>query len=262
MSEPSSVYDPAFYDIVHTGSFLDDLDWYRARAREAGGPVLELGAGTGRITIPMAQDGASVCALDADAAMLAALRRRLGALPADVQARVTTVAGDMRSFQLDRRFALVIAPFRAFLHNVTPDDQAACVQRVYAHLEPGGRFAFNVFHPSLEYMARNAGALAGVWRWSATHALPGDGHVLVSEANHYDTVRRRVHSVHRYELYDPAGTLTRTFLQRLDLAYLYPADIRQLLERAGFGAIEIHGDFHGRPFQNDADELVIVARRE
>ncbi|MBW8713162.1 MAG: class I SAM-dependent methyltransferase [Acidobacteria bacterium] len=70
----------------------------------------------------------------------------------------------MRTFQLAERFALIIAPFRAFLHNVTESDQLACLRRVHEHLRPGGRFAFNVFHPSLEFMSQHAGALAGVWR--------------------------------------------------------------------------------------------------
>jgi len=258
----AATYHPAFYDIVNPDAFLGDVDWYRGKARDAGGTVLELGAGTGRITIPIAQDGASVWALDADAGMLDALRHKVSALPPHIQERVTITAGDMRSFALDHSFALVIAPFRAFLHNLTPDDQFACICRVYEHLQPGGHFAFNVFHPSLEYMARNAGALEGVWRWTATHPLPDGGHLLRAEANRYDTVQRRVHSLHRYEQFDSDGNLIHTFLHRLELAYLYPTDIRHLLKEGGFGAVEIYGDFQGRPFNNDTDELVIDARRD
>ncbi len=258
----AGTYHPDFYDIVTPGAFLDDIEWYREKARAAGGPVLELGAGTGRVTIPIAQDGSSVCALDADAGMLDALRQKVSALPPHIRERVTVTAGDMRSFVLNRSFALVIAPFRAFLHNLTAGDQLACVCRVYEHLQPGGHFAFNVFHPSLEYMARNAGALEGVWRWTATHPLPDGGYLLRSEANRYDTVQRHVHSLHRYEQYDSDGNLTGTFLHRLELAYLYPTDIRHLLRQAGFGAVEIYGDFHGRSFNSDTDELVIDARRD
>jgi SAM-dependent methyltransferase len=254
-------YDPAFYDLVNSGPFQDDIDWYRARAREAEGPVLELGAGTGRITIPIARDGVSICALDAEPRMLDALRVKLAALPADVRQRVTMTTGDMRSFQLEPRFALVIAPFRAFLHNLTTDDQRACVRCVYEHLRPGGRFAFNVFHPSLEFMSRNAGPLQGVWRWRDTYPRPDGGCVLRSDANRYDTVRQRVYSMHRHEEFDAEGTLTRTYLQRLELAYLYPADIRYLLTEGGFTSIAIEGDFHGRPFERDTDELVVVAQR-
>jgi hypothetical protein len=89
-----------------------------------------------------------------------------------------------------------------------------------------------------------------------------DGSLLIrSEAGHYDTVRQRVRSLHRYEQYGVDGDLKRTFLHRLELAYLYPADIRRLLEESGFGKVEIAGGFDGRPFKNDTDELVIEAER-
>ena len=89
-------------------------------------------------------------------------------------ARISVHQGDMRSFALgrsDTRSSII--PFRAFLHNLTRDDQLAALRCAHAHLRPGGELALNVFHPSLEYMAANAGASAGVWRWRATRKLDG-----------------------------------------------------------------------------------------
>jgi hypothetical protein len=191
--------------------------------------------------------------------MLAALAGKLAQRPKDLRDRVTLVAGDMRTFDLTERFALVISPFRAFLHNLTDEDRLATLARVRRHLQPGGRLAFNVFHPSLLYMSHHAGPLEAVWRWVGNFPLPAGGFVARSEANRYDTVRQVVHSQHRYEEYDDAGVLTRTTLHRLALAYLYPGDIQHLLARAGFTAVTIHGGFGGRPFSEDTDELVIEA---
>jgi SAM-dependent methyltransferase len=253
-------YNPGLYDAVTPASFAGDVEWYRRRAREAGGPVLELGAGTGRITLPLAQDGVEVHALDADGRMLAALGSKVASEPPEVRDRITLVEADMRSFELTERFALVIAPFRAFLHNVTEQDQLACLSRVREHLRPDGAFAFNTFHPSLEFMAQNAGALTSVWRARGVFERPDGGYVVRSEANRYDTVHQRVHSLHRYEEYGADAVLVRTSLHRLELAYLYPADIERLLTRAGFTSIHIAGGFDGRPFSHDMDELVIEAR--
>jgi SAM-dependent methyltransferase len=257
------VYQPELYDIVTPASFRGDAEWYRAKARACGGPVLELGAGTGRITLGIAQEGVAVHALDADRAMLDRLQQKLAGQPPDVRDRVTLTAGDMRAFTFTERFALIIAPFRAFLHNITEQDQLACLARVREHLRPGGCFAFNVFHPSLEFMARHAGAFEGVWRWVGTFPR-GDGgsggFVVRSEANRYDTVRQRVESQHRYEEYGPDATLTRTSLHRIQLAYLYPPDLRRLLTHAGFQSMQIAGGFDGRAFEHDTDELVIEAR--
>lgn len=252
-------YQPDLYDVVTPSALQGDVDWYCSRARASGGPVLELGAGTGRVTLAIAADGIAIHALDSDQAMLQALQSKLTERPPEIQARVTAVQGDMRSFDLGERFALIICPFRAFLHNVTESDQLACLARVRQHLRPSGRFAFNVFHPSLTFMAQHTGPLAGVWRWGGTHSLPSGGWVVQSEANRYDTVRQVVHSMHRYDVYRPEGTLERTSMLRLELAYLYPADIRRLLTAAGFRDVIIKGGFDGREFSRDDEELVIEA---
>ena len=254
------MYKPELYDIVTPASFRGDAEWYRGKARACGGPVLELGAGTGRITLGIAQDGVPVHALDANPAMLDRLRQKLANQPPEVRQRVVVTPGDMRMFTLAERFALVIAPFRVFLQNLTEHDQLACLNRVREHLRPGGCFAFNVFHPSLEYMARHTGALEGIWRWVGTFPRADDGWIVRSESNRYDTVRQLVDSQHRYEEYGPDGTLIRTSLHRLQLAYLYPPDLRRLLKQAGFDSVQIAGGFDGRPFENDTDELVIEAR--
>jgi SAM-dependent methyltransferase len=221
--------------------------------------VLELGAGTGRVTLAIAEAGIPIHALDSSREMLDTLSVKLAGRPKDLRERVTLVAADMRTFDLDERFALVISPFRAFLHNVTDEDRLATLARVRQHLRPGGRLALNVFHPSLFYMSRHAGPLEAVWRWVGNFPLPAGGFVARSEANRYDTVRQVVHSQHRYEEYDDDGLLIRTTLHRLELAYLYRGDIEHLLTRAGFTGITINGGFSGRAFSEDTDELVIEA---
>ena len=124
----SGTYNPDFYDLAIAGTFHGDIEWFCRKARKYGGPVLELGAGTGRITLPVAQEGLSVHALDAHPGMLDALRRKTSALPREVRELITITEGDMRRFRLDRTFSFVIIPFRAFLQNLTTDDQLACLQ--------------------------------------------------------------------------------------------------------------------------------------
>ena len=246
---------------MHRGTLQGDVEWYRRKAVESGGPVLELGAGTGRVTIPIAEAGVRVSALELDAGMLEKLRQKTAAMPAEVQKRITLHQGDMRSFTLGEQYALVIIPFRAFLHNLTRDDQLATLGRAHAHLRPGGELALNVFHPSLEYMAANAGAYAGVWRWRATHTRPDGGFAVSSEASRYDTVQQRLESMIRTEEFGVDGSLQRTNTMHLELAYLYPSDIVGLLAEAGFGPPRIFGDFHGRAFERDGDELVVESRK-
>ena len=111
-------------------------------------------------------------------------------------------------------------------------------------------------------MAQHTGALAGVWRSGGTYSLPSGGWVVQSEANRYDTVAQIVHSLHRYDVFDASGTLERTCMLPLKLAYLYPREIRRLLEDAGFANIKIGGGFDGQAFTHDQQELVVEATRD
>jgi SAM-dependent methyltransferase len=246
---------------MHPGSLQGDVEWYCRKAVESGGPVLELGAGTGRIAIPIAEAGIRVTALDLDAGMLDRLRQKAASVNPEVGERISVLHGDMRSFTTDGQFALAVIPFRAFLHNLTRDDQLATLRSAHAHLRPRGELALNVFHPSLEYMAANAGAYAGVWRWRATRKTEGGGFVVYSESSRYRTVHQRLESMLRTEEFGSDGALLRTDMMHLELAYLYPSDIASLLTESGFELLRISGDFLGRPFERDGDELVVEARR-
>ena len=83
-----ATYEPEIYDLTTPATFRGDVDWYRRKARESGGPVLELGVGTGRVALALARDGAEVVALDSHPGMLAALRRKIGEAPPDVRERI------------------------------------------------------------------------------------------------------------------------------------------------------------------------------
>ena len=99
-------YQPDLYDAVTPASLQGDVEWYCRKAHESGGPVLELGAGTGRITLAIADAGVVVHALDASGAMLKVLESKLEVYAPEVRGRVHLVPGDMRSFELPERFAL------------------------------------------------------------------------------------------------------------------------------------------------------------
>jgi SAM-dependent methyltransferase len=131
-------------DLGRSADAMDDVAFYVELAKQAaarGEAVLELGCGTGRVTIPIAQAGVEVVGLDNAPAMLDVARRKAAAAGVDVR----WVTADMRTFRLEQRFGLVIIPFRSFLHMLTDADQQACLSRVYEHLLPGGRFALNFF---------------------------------------------------------------------------------------------------------------------
>jgi SAM-dependent methyltransferase len=257
----TDTYDPWLYDLFHPHERDDsDVAYYCELARRDGGPVLELGAGTGRTLLPIARAGIEIHGLDTSARMLDALRSRLAAEPEAVRARIHVDHGDMRAFRIDRPFGVVQIPFRGFLHNLSRADQLACLRSCKSHLRPAGTLALSVFHPSIEIMGANAGALSGVWRWRGERTTPDGGRVELSECTTYDTPAQRLSARLRYEKVEASGRLEWVHLHRLELAYLYPGDLRGLLHEAGFSDVAIEGGFDGAPFADDRQELIVRAR--
>jgi SAM-dependent methyltransferase len=124
---------------VENGSYEADLPLWRELAAAAGGPILDLGAGTGRVALDLAAQGHRVVALDSDAELLAELAERA--------ASVTTVQADAREFALESRFALALAPMQLVQILGGHDGRAAMLERVHAHLVPGGVFAAALSDP-------------------------------------------------------------------------------------------------------------------
>jgi len=122
----------ALWHDLECGAYGEDLPLWRELAGEAGGAVLDVGAGTGRVALDLAAGGAVVVALDADAALLQALDHRAAELP------VETVVADARGFSLGRRFSLVLVPMQTLQLLGGPDGRAAFLRCALEHLEPGG----------------------------------------------------------------------------------------------------------------------------
>jgi len=154
----ASVYDPVpdmglLYDAIPVYLARIDAAFFAQEAAAAGGPVLELGCGTGRVLLPIARAGGTITGVDSSAAMLERCRDMLSAEPAEVRGRVTLHQADVRDLSLGSRFALITAPFRVLQHLTSVEDQLQLLDVVSRHLSPGGRFIFDVFNPHFARMA-------------------------------------------------------------------------------------------------------------
>lgn len=126
----------------------EDVDFYRRRGK--GKSVLEYGAGTGRLTLPLARAGSEVLAVDMSAPMLDLLRQRVSAEGDTTRKRVIIKKGDMRIFSTSRRFDLVIAGFHTVCHLYSNNDIRAFLKRAYSHLKPGGSLEFDLPLPRID----------------------------------------------------------------------------------------------------------------
>jgi SAM-dependent methyltransferase len=153
------LYDP------WSSSVVEDVAFYVEEAVSSGGPVVELGVGTGRIAIPTAAAGIAVVGVDASVEMLAVAREQaeLGGVTGLIDFR----HGDLRDPPLAGAFPLVTIPFRSLLHMETDRDRRAALAAVRGLLAPGGRLIFDVFTPSDEDVAETDGRWLerepGIW---------------------------------------------------------------------------------------------------
>jgi len=243
-------YDAMHRDYLATSSVAGDVAWYRRLARKVGGPVLEGGCGTGRVTWAIARAGIEVVGFDRSLHMLRAAeaKRPAGgrALPA------TFVAGDFRTFDIGRRFPLAIVPFRAFQSLLAPEDQRRALLRFRRHLRPGGRLVLDVFDPRLEYCV--PGGRSPRSRTAFPHPVRGT-RVTVEIGNR---VNDPVRQVFTEEWTFREGR--RVEREVLTMRWTYRHELRRLCEAAGFAVESEFSDFRGRG-PAYGNEIVLVLRR-
>jgi SAM-dependent methyltransferase len=240
--------DAALYDYEYRRRRAD-VTFYRDLARRrldtGGGPILELGAGSGRVTIALARAGYEVVAVDRSDGMLARLRARVDALPRVVARRITVVRGDLRDFTLPshERFALAIAAFNVLEHLYTRGEVAACLTRVRACLAPSGAFAFDVQLPDLAWLLRDPGK-----RWARTRFTdPTTGRAMLYSTNHdYDPIGQ-IAVIRLY--YEPADGRGPTKIVKLSQRKFFPAELEALVASAGFRVEARYGDFAWHPLE-------------
>src|SRR5262245_25847419 len=152
----TEIYDLQSPYIAAGGPGEGDVAFYRRLAAEQGGPVLEIGCGTGRVSVPLAGDGFEVVGVDLSEPMLRQAEARRASLPPAVATKLTFVQGDMTTLDLGRKFALIITPSRVFQFALTTAAQRAALGAMRRHLRPGGRLVLDLFDPRLDYVAPGA----------------------------------------------------------------------------------------------------------
>ncbi|MCS6926132.1 MAG: class I SAM-dependent methyltransferase [Candidatus Binatia bacterium] len=249
-----------FYDSYFLG-VEGDVQFYLDEARRVGSAVLELGCGTGRVLLPLAEAGVQIVGLDNSPAMLAVLRHKLARYSRETQRRVELLEGDMRFLALGRRFDLILIPYRAFLHLLTPKDQRQALLAIREHLTEGGRLIVNVFDPNLEVIAAQLGPLGSSLKRDAEFVHPRTGRrVVVWYSFQYDPEHQLAKGYFLFEELDEGGqVLTKTY-SPLTLRYVYRYEMKYLLELCGYRVEALYGDFRRGPFRYGGEQIWVARR--
>ena len=250
----ADIYGPtgaAFYDAassrLRAGS--GDAAFYLTLAKKTGGPVLELGCGSGRVLLPVARAGIECTGLDPSRTMLARLKKN------DPPSNLRLVQARMQDFDLPgERFALIYSAFRAFQHLLTVEDELSCLAAVRRHLAPGGTFALDVFAPKLDRIAVLKEPELPEVQWK-------DGNTEVRRMTSVtrDPAAQVFEVKFRHELRRP-GKRPESRTVTTKMRYLFRYELEHLLARAGFSDIRVFGGFDRRPYDYFSGETVAVAR--
>ena len=254
------------YDALHADR-VSDVAFYAREAEAAGGPVLEVGCGTGRVALAMAAAGIAVTGLDRDPALLAAAAAKRAAAPRPAAARsvagrgrLALLCADMRAYAFRRPFAAVMMPFRVFQSMLSVPDQLAALAAARDALAPGGRLVLDLFDPRLDVLAEAAegpAPLAGTGR-SYEDAR---GRWRERVAARYDLESQIVDLTYVYEREPGAGGVADRAFERLRVRYFTRWEFEHLLARAGYEIEALYGGWDGGPPTAEGEDMIWIARK-
>lgn len=245
-----------FYDLVQT--WQDDLPYYLTWAERQGSPILELGAGTGRVLLPLARAGYRVTGLEASPDMLSILERKLSGEPADVRSRVTLLRGDMRDLCLNSRFCLILLPLHTLSHLLGYQDRLRVFRAAARHLVPGGVLVADVElgRPEETRTAPPAPVLSGVHYDAQRDSLL----LILTHERPVQAPRPARHLELLYLTVDAEGkaSLTTTVCTE----ELTPVEeLRRLMEEAGLKPVGLYRNYAEEDLREEDPTAVAVARK-
>jgi SAM-dependent methyltransferase len=256
----TEMYDALAASIIPGSSVEGDIDFYRRLAAETGGPILDVGCGTGRVAMALGADGHEVVGIDLSAPMLRLAEQRREALPTDAAARLSFHQADITTLDLGRDFALVVAPSRVFQFLLTTDAQRQALAALRSHLRPDARLVLDLFDPLLDHVvpsldgtARGGELVHPTTRnrvtWEVTGRWPDPARQLIVEDWEFSEI-------------GASGEVLRTDTERLTLRWSLRSEMRLLFELAGLKVVADYGDFRGGPPAYGREQIWVLVDAE
>jgi SAM-dependent methyltransferase len=240
--------DTELYDLENQ-SFEPDGLFFLNYAQKMNGPVLELGCGTGRVTIPLAQNKIEITGLDLAPAMLETARQKAGDLP------IPWILGDTRTFKLNQTFRLIFETGAVFQHLLERPDQEAYLARVREHLDPQGVFIMALIFPHFDRLS----TVEEEQPW-LTYTNQAGQEVRVSGTDFYDPLRQ-VKLETAYRRWTDQNGLEHCKVAPLSLRYLFPQEMETLLVYNGFQILERFGNWDFSPLSAASPLIIFVCQK-
>lgn len=251
-------YDAAYAKFAEK-QVLVDAPFYLGLARQLGGPVLEIGCGTGRLLLAIARAGIEIDGVDNSSAMLRVLRTHLEAESPEVRGKVKLYEGDMRDFRLRKKYPLVTIPFRPMQHMYTVPDQVSALTTAAYHLQDNGKLAFDVFFPKFEVIPAGIGQEMLELEWPVDSKPPKTVRRYFRKES-FDKIHQNFSATFLFRTYE-GDKLTLEETEPLKMSYYTYPHLRALFLLAGLEPVEEYGSFDRAPLDNNAGAMIFVLRK-
>lgn len=249
---------PKLYDwLYHKTS--KDFDMYR-RLTEGHERILECAVGTGRLAIPLAENGRSVFGIDYSEAMLQGLADKLKSHPKEIRERIQFTQADMRDFDLGEQFSFVFIPFGSFVYLLSIEDQKSCLASLRRHLAPGGTIVIDIPTWAEARDERWLENDPGVMKVKQGIDPQSGKTTEMWSTFRFDSSTQIMEQDRHYRIYDSNGYLEseQTVLWRMRFFLL--GEMRLLAELSGLRVEEVYGDFNLGPYDHSSEVAVMVMK--
>jgi SAM-dependent methyltransferase len=243
-----------YYDAENTDK-NDDIPFYLQLAEEHGGPLLDVGCGTGRVMFPLAQAGYEIHGIDNERAMLERAETELKAMP-NLRKKLTFYEGDIRTFEMPTKFKLTLVPYNGMMHFHDQETQLEVFRQLRKWTRDDGYLVLDLPNAGDVFASQDTEAVT----LERTFLEPQTGHMVMQQSVSYlDRVQQLMRITWIYDEITFDGTLKRTFAP-LILYYYFYSEIRLLLAQTGFEVEEVYGDLDYGPFVDGCERMIVVAK--
>lgn len=243
-----------YYDAENADK-TDDLAFYSELAEERGGPILDVGCGTGRVVFHLAQGGFLTHGIDSEYEMLERAKIKLDVYR-HARDKLTFYQGDVLTYDFDRRFKLLLLSYNALMHFHTQDEQLALLRRLRGLIEPDGVLVVDLPNAGEVFASQDTDAVT----LERTFIEPETGHMVMQQSVSYlDRVQQLMEVTWIYDEITEDGVVLRTVAPVI-FRYVFYSELLLLLKQTGFEVDAAYGDYARGAFENGCERLVVLAK--
>lgn len=247
---------PEYYD--PDTSSTHDLSFYLEYANQHGSPILELACGTGRLLVPMAEEGHTIHGIDISDGMLDRCRQKISEHGLSGKAEVSKA--NMSEFDLPvKEYSLIFVAFRSFMHLFSQTDQISCLQCIHNHLKPKGVLIIDIYAPRFDLLVHEEDEEFVLRR--EFDLANGNRVKRFDKFLKGDIVNQLQRSEIRFEELSPSGTIVKETVVPLTTRYTFPFEMRLLLEKTGFGVDAVYRDYDKHLYDGTGEMIVVVSKQ-